>query len=139
MRIGKFASSKAKAWERELNAMLLPYRPAVTYDEPVSVTCCWVFPWRKAESKARRSAGLQPKHTSADVDNLWKIVGDCLQPHFVKDDALIWSLTLKKMWGDRTGMGFRIQTLSETLGPVQQQLAMQVAKMEDIANESQLD
>ena len=108
--VGKFANSKAKKWEGEMLTLFAPHAPEVTPDCPVTVSCVWVFPWRKAEAKKNRARGLLPKDTKSDLDNLWKGVGDVLtRLGFYKDDSQIYDLRLKKFWGDDAGIGIKVE------------------------------
>ena len=109
--VGKFASSKAKKWESEMLTLFAPHKPPVPFENPVSVECLWVFPWRKSETKKNRALYLEmPKGTRADLDNLFKGIGDCLtRLGFYKDDSLIYQLRLKKLWGDKPGIGIKVK------------------------------
>ena len=108
--VGKFASSKAKKWENELLTLFAPHAPKLVPDCPVMVSCVWVFPWRKSETKKNRARGLLPKDTKSDADNLWKGIGDVLtRLGFYKDDSQIYDLQLKKFWGNDTGIGIVVK------------------------------
>ena len=108
--VGKFANSKAKKWEGEMLTLFAPYKPSYPIEGPVTVECVWVFPWRKAETKKNRARGVMPKDTKSDADNLWKGIGDVLtRLGFYKDDSLIYQLRLKKLWGDRPGIGIKVK------------------------------
>ena len=114
--VGKFAKSKGKQAQNDLMTMLMEHRPDKPFSGPLAVSVCWVYPYRKSEPKKNRT-GLIPCHTRPDVDNLFKMLGDCMtRLGFWADDSQVYSLTFSKFWGEMPGIQVEINTLNEPRG-----------------------
>ena len=90
--------------EKILSALFIPHRPAKPLEGPITVSICWMFPYRKGEPKARRGLGI-PCDVRPDLDNLNKTTCDVLQKlAFFKDDGQISALFLEKKWQEPSGI-----------------------------------
>ena len=117
MFVGKFATGKGKAAQNDLLALLLPHRPALPLDGAVVVCVTWRYPWRKGESKRTRAEGVIPCTTRPDVDNICKMLLDCMtRLAFWTDDGQVARLTVCKEWGDDPGIGIQVQSWAEAKG-----------------------
>ena len=102
--VGKCDSSKGRKTQNELLALLAPHAPAVPIEVPVRLIVSWIYPFRKSEPKRNR-VGLIPCDTRPDVDNLFKMLGDCMtRLGFWLDDSQVYSLTFSKYWGADPGI-----------------------------------
>lgn len=110
--VGKYKNSKAKQAEEYISLLLRPYAPLKPYIGPLTVSVEWTYPWRKAETKARKAAGYQPCDKRPDCDNLCKILFDCMSKlGFWVDDGQIADLRFGKGWGDKPGIGITINEI----------------------------
>lgn len=108
--IGKFATSKGKAVESELMTLFMPHRPAVPFDGPLRLSVYWTYPWRKSEKKSNRAKGETPCDVRPDCDNLAKFVCDIMtRLAFWNDDGQICLLMFRKAWGNKPGIGIRVE------------------------------
>ncbi len=106
MFVGKFASGKGKAAQNDLLALLAPHRPAEPLTGPVACHILFRWPWRKSESRRNRAIGRMPCDTRPDLDNLAKMVLDCMtRMAYWRDDGQVAMLTIAKQWGERPGIG----------------------------------
>ena len=108
--VGKFAKSKGKQAQNDLMTLLMPHVPSSPIEEPVKLHVKWVYPSRKSEPKKNR-IGQIPCNTRPDVDNLFKMLGDCMtRLGFWMDDSQVYSLTFEKFWGERPGIFVEIES-----------------------------
>ena len=107
--VGKFANSKGKKTQNELMMLLKEHAPNTPMEGAVSVSISWTYPWRKSEPKKHKMHGYKPCDTRPDIDNLCKMLFDCMtRVGFWNDDSQITSLSFKKGWGDNPGIGIEI-------------------------------
>lgn len=110
MRGGKpvFYDPPALESARELlTVMLKRYRPKKPYSGGVRLTVRWMFP------RGRHRDG-EWRITRPDTDNLQKLLKDCMtRCGFWKDDALVASETVEKLWAEAPGIYIRIEELEE--------------------------
>jgi len=112
--VGKFATSKGKQTQDELMILLSAHRPCSPLECPIRVSVEWTYPWRKSETKKNRARGYMPCTTRPDVDNLCKLLFDCMtRLGFWSDDSLIAELRFKKGWGDNHGIGVEITEIEK--------------------------
>jgi len=110
--VGKSSSSKGKRTQNELMILLREFCPPVPHEKALRVSVEWTYPWRKQETKKNRATGYKPCTTRPDVDNLCKILFDCMtRLGYWADDSLIADLRFRKGWGDRPGIGIEIEEL----------------------------
>ena len=108
--VGKFANSKGNATQTELMLLLEKYVPDTPYTTPLKVSVTWTYPWRKSEPKKNVARGYMPCTTRPDVDNLCKLLFDCMtRLGFWADDSLIVELNFKKGWGNCNGIGISVE------------------------------
>lgn len=108
--VGRSMDSKATAVRQFLAAHFNLNRPPSRFEGPVRLRIEWVSPWRSAEPKRERAKGEKLCDRRPDCDNLCKLVLDVLtQAGFWVDDAQVADLRLVKKWGDRPGIGIRIE------------------------------
>jgi Holliday junction resolvase RusA-like endonuclease len=113
MFVGKFDTGKGKAAQNDLMALLMPYRPPQPMQGPVCVRLTFCWPWRKSEPKRNRTTGVMPCDTRPDVDNLCKLIFDCMtRLAYWSDDGQVAALAVLKAWGDRPGIGVAVDTLA---------------------------
>ena len=84
---------------------LLPYVPeAPIIDKPIALNVLWMFPYPKS-AKKHKPGWNRYKITRPDTDNLNKMLKDLMTDMgFWKDDALICSETVLKMFSDEPGI-----------------------------------
>jgi Holliday junction resolvase RusA-like endonuclease len=105
--IGKTA--KGMATRNELMTLLQPHAPREPIAGPVCLRIVWSYPWRKGESRKQRSGGWKACTTRPDVDNICKMVLDCMtRLAYWNDDAQVCSLTIIKRWADEPGIQITI-------------------------------
>ena len=110
--VGKYAKSKGKKTQDELMRWLADHVPPEPYTKPVQLTVDWNYPWRKQEPKKNRATGSKWCDTRPDVDNLCKLLLDCMTKlGYWTDDSLVASLTFNKRWVDSPGIGIEIKDL----------------------------
>jgi len=110
--VGKFDSSKGKAVQDELLIMLGQHRPATAFSGPLVLIVEWCYPWRKSEPKKNMVSGWKWCDTRPDVDNLCKLLFDCMtRLGFWVDDSQISRLDFSKKWGDFPGIDIAIEEL----------------------------
>lgn len=106
--IGKSKTSKAARDERSLLELMRPHAPDAPMAGPVRLRVTWRYPYRKSEPQKRRIGNL-PCNTRPDCDNLLKGLSDILtRLGFWTDDAQVSSVTFRKEWGSRPGIGIGI-------------------------------
>ena len=107
------ASGKGKAAQNDLMTLLMPHRPAEPMQGAVKLVVTWRYPWRKSEPKRNRALGVMPCTTRPDVDNLCKILLDCMtRLAYWSDDGQVATLTVMKQWGDGPGIGIVVQDMT---------------------------
>ncbi|MFH1743231.1 MAG: RusA family crossover junction endodeoxyribonuclease [bacterium] len=112
--VGKMATSKGKATQNELIALVAEHRPAQPFAGPVRLLVEWDYPWRKSESKKSRLTGFRWCDTRPDCDNIVKLLKDVLtRLNFWGDDSQVADLIFKKRWCDKPGIGIQIVALEE--------------------------
>ncbi len=110
--VGKFASSKGKKVQDELLILLREFAPPAPCSVALRVSVEWTYPWRKSETKKNKALGYLPCTTRPDCDNLFKLLGDCMtRLGYWMDDSLIADLRFRKGWGDKAGIGIKIEEL----------------------------
>jgi Holliday junction resolvase RusA-like endonuclease len=101
------------AIKKMLHLSFLPYAPRTPFQGALNVEVDFVFPFRKAERKSVREKGQVPRTTKPDCDNLAKFVLDALEAckFFAIGDQQIAQLSVRKWWGDSTGIAVRVLPL----------------------------
>lgn len=99
-----------------LRDALLPYIPPEPItDKPIQLWVIWQFPYPKSANKHLPGMGRW-KITRPDADNLNKMLKDVMTDMgFWKDDALISSEIVEKMYADEPGIMIHISTLPADL------------------------
>ena len=94
----------AKA-EAILRDALLPYVPEEPIEnQPIALSVVWMFPYPKSARKHKQGMSRR-KITRPDTDNLNKMLKDVMTDMgFWKDDALICTETILKLYGDEPGI-----------------------------------
>ena len=103
--IHHYKKKNVMAAEAILRDALLPYVPeAPITDQPIRLGTRWIFPYPKSAKKHKPGWGRW-KITRPDTDNLNKMLKDVMTDMgFWKDDALICSETVQKLYGDEPGI-----------------------------------
>lgn len=103
--VGKAQNSKGAAAKRDLMSLMIEHAPKVPLKGPIELQVEWAYPWRKSETKKRMAEGYQYCDTRPDVDNLMKMLGDCMtRLGFYGDDSQIARLHFTKLWADKPGI-----------------------------------
>ena len=111
MFVGKFATSKGKKTQNELMTILHPFAPKKPLDGALNVRVWWLYPWLKSEPNKNRY-GLKPCSTRPDVDNLCKMLFDCMtRLGFWLDDGQIATLTFHKAYSDDCGIKIEVSEI----------------------------
>lgn len=96
---------KVKEARSKLITCLLQYKPKQPYTTGVQLVVKWLFP------KGQHPKGSY-RTTKPDIDNLQKLLKDCMTNcGFWKDDALVASEFVEKIWSDIPGIFIRIEEL----------------------------
>jgi Holliday junction resolvase RusA-like endonuclease len=102
-------SAKGKKIAQELTCLLLEYRPAKPFLEPIELTMEIYYPFNKTELKRVIKQGVVPHGKRPDLDNIAKGLLDALQKaNYFKDDALICKLNLAKYFSTIPGIYIKI-------------------------------
>lgn len=98
--------------EAILRDALLPYVPAEPItDQPIMLRVLWEFPFPKS-AKKHKPGYCRNKITRPDTDNLNKLLKDVMTDMgFWKDDALICTECIWKVWSDEPGISILIEEL----------------------------
>jgi len=103
-RIHHYKKRNVAAAEAILRDALLPYIPKEPADGPISLWVCWMFPYPKS-AKKHQPGWSRAKITRPDGDNLNKMLKDVMTDMgFWKDDALIYSELVQKVYSDEPGI-----------------------------------
>ena len=99
--------------EAILRDALLPYVPEEPImDEPILLAVSWGFPYPKSAKKHQPGVDRH-KITRPDTDNLNKLLKDVMTDMgFWKDDALICSEFIQKIYSDEPGIEIMITILA---------------------------
>lgn len=91
---------------------LRPYQPPAPIEEAVRLTLEFTWDWLKGTSQRERAKGRIYKTTKPDCTNAAKTLEDCLvQLLFIKDDAQVAELVVRKFLGDNVGIRVVIERL----------------------------
>ena len=100
-----YNSDEVKAAKEKLTAYLWQHRPEKPYTTGVMLFVRWYFPRGKHPNGSYRI-------TKPDTDNLQKLLKDCMTKcGFWKDDALVASEHVEKLWGEIPGILIHIEEL----------------------------
>jgi Holliday junction resolvase RusA-like endonuclease len=105
---GRVVSSPSKLlkfWRTLMLAEFINGRPVVSIREPVIVDCVAMFPHKDPKKWGT------PHSVRPDKDNIEKAVLDCLvRVRVLKDDSLVYSGTVTKVWAERGGLDVQVRT-----------------------------
>ena len=103
--IHHYKKKNVAAAEAILRDALLPYVPAEPItDKPILLNVVWMFPYPKS-AKKHKPGTERWKITRPDTDNLNKMLKDVMTDMgFWKDDALICTECILKMYSDEPGI-----------------------------------
>lgn len=115
-RIHHYKKRNVAAAEAILRDALLPYIPKEPItDKPIQLWVIWEFPYPKSAKKHKPGWGRW-KITRPDTDNLNKMLKDVMTDMgFWKDDALICSEIVEKLYTDEPGIMIHIGVLDPDL------------------------
>lgn len=118
VKIGRFARMADKPElvqaRHDLEAVLLPHRPAAPITGPVCVTLAFTWPWLKGATKRDRALGRIPKRSKPDCSNLAKTLEDRLAfLQFIEADENVVELHVSKSFGDRPGIFVEVRPYAE--------------------------
>lgn len=95
-----------KAARAKLMGALGKHIPKKTYESAVRLIVKWCFPLIGKHKNG------EYKQTKADLDNLQKLLNDCMTDlGFWVDDALVASLITEKFWADLPGIYIKIEVI----------------------------
>ena len=90
----------------KLTAHLAQYAPAEPMQAPVAITAIWCF------AADRNHAHGTPKTTKPDIDNMQKLLLDCMtKVNFWHDDSVIASANFQKWWSDVPGIYIKVERM----------------------------
>lgn len=104
-----YKPEKIKQAKKEIIKHLMPFKPKEPMQGPVELKVVWLFP------KGKRHKHFEWRTTRPDTDNLEKLLKDCMtEVGFWKDDALVVSETVYKIWSDEpTGISIELKALEK--------------------------
>lgn len=104
-----YKPEKIKQAKKEITKHLRPFVPSVPLEGAIELKVVWYFPRGKSHKH------LEWRTTRPDTDNLEKMLKDCMtELGFWKDDALVVSETVYKVWSDEpTGIAIEINKLGK--------------------------
>lgn len=110
--VGKQENSLAAQAKNELIALMAQYAPEKPLDGPLELVVRWRYPFRASEPKKNRVAGVRFCDTRPDVDNICKLLLDCMtRLGFWQDDSQVARLEFGKYWAEQPGIGIEINQL----------------------------
>lgn len=104
-----YKPEKIKQAKKEIIKHLMPFKPKEPLQGPVELKVVWLFP------RGKRHKHFEWRTTRPDTDNLEKLLKDCMtEVGFWKDDALVVSETVYKIWSDEpTGISIELKALGK--------------------------
>lgn len=104
-----YKPEKIKQAKKELIKHLMPFKPKEQMQGPIELKVVWLFP------RGKRHKHFEWRVTKPDTDNLEKMLKDCMtEVGFWKDDALVVSETVYKIWSDEpTGISIELNALDK--------------------------
>lgn len=104
-----YKPEKIKQAKKEIIKHLMPFKPKEPLQGPVELKVVWLFP------RGKRHKHYEWRTTRPDTDNLEKLLKDCMtEVGFWKDDALVVSETVYKIWSDEpTGISIELKALEK--------------------------
>lgn len=104
-----YKPEKIKQAKKELIRHLMPFKPKEPMEGPIELKVVWLFP------RGKRHKHFEWRVTRPDTDNLEKMLKDCMtEVGFWKDDALVVSETVYKIWSDEpTGISIEVNALDK--------------------------
>lgn len=104
-----YKPEKIKQAKKEIIKHLMPFKPKEPLQGPVELKVVWLFP------RGKRHKHFEWRTTRPDTDNLEKLLKDCMtEVGFWKDDALVVSETVYKIWSDEpTGISIELKALEK--------------------------
>lgn len=100
-----YEPAELKSARAKLTDHLARFRPQQPYDSAVRLMVKWMFPRGEHRDGAYKT-------TKPDVDNLQKLLMDCMTAlNFWKDDALVTSMIVEKFWAELPGIYVRVEEL----------------------------
>jgi Holliday junction resolvase RusA-like endonuclease len=110
--IGKQENSLAAQAKNELIALMAQYAPDHPIDGPIELVVRWCYPFRASEPKKNRAAGWRHCDTRPDIDNICKMLLDCMtRLGFWQDDSQVARLEFGKYWAYQPGIEIDLTTL----------------------------
>ena len=88
-----------------LESALAPWKPKRPLEGALSVNMVWDYPHKG------RHKDKEPKTTKPDIDNMVKLMLDCMTGTFWQDDRQIVKLTIEKRWNEKGAIGVLIQEI----------------------------
>lgn len=104
-----YKPEKIKQAKKEIIKYLMPFKPKEPMQGPIELKVVWLFP------RGRKHKHFEWRTTRPDTDNLEKLLKDCMtEVGFWKDDALVVSETVYKIWSDEpTGISIELKALEK--------------------------
>lgn len=104
-----YKPEKIKQAKKEIIKHLMPFKPKEPMQGPIELKVVWLFP------RGKRHKHFEWRTTRPDTDNLEKLLKDCMtEVGFWKDDALVVSETVYKIWSDEpTGISIELKALEK--------------------------
>ena len=113
-RIQFFKKKDVAESETDYMTLLSPNVPSEPFRTAVRLDVCFVWPFRKTESRRVRERLLVPMTVKPDFDNLAKTLCDVMTKLFFwTDDSLVADGRIRKFWGASPGIHIRIEEIDE--------------------------
>jgi len=107
-----YKKAKVQAVEDGLMKALADAVPDKPFTGPVELEIDFTFPWRKGEPAKNRVSGWMYKDTRPDLDNMVKMIADCLTKlGYFHDDGQVAFECISKRWGNEPGIDIGIDSL----------------------------
>lgn len=111
-----FKSQEAKAIEQEYLLKLKRWRPQEPLIGPLQLSVTFRFPFLKGDTKKERENGYIWHDTKPDLDNMSKMLIDCMaELGFFNNDSQICVSTLKKKRAENVGIYIELDCIEGDL------------------------
>lgn len=120
-RVGNYtpANSPVNAWKASVVASAVAAHRGKLLEGPLEVSMLFVFPRPSSRTRKRSQNPREPKSTKPDCDNIAKACLDCLNQVVFRDDAQVWSLTVRKLIAEGGESAHMVMSITESTDAVQ--------------------
>jgi len=120
-RVGNYtpASSPVNAWKASVAMAAAAAYHGPLMEGPLEVSMLFVFPRPLSRTRKRGPNLREPKSTAPDCDNIAKACLDCLHQVVFRNDAQVWSLTVRKFIAACGEPAHMVMSITESSDAVQ--------------------